>query len=79
MYPTPMPYHYQVTTTAAAQKAMMSVDFTPIFLALLPLFLSIGTLLGLGLQQAETSSSTPNIRHIHSLLEAHISCHVVII
>ena len=39
---TPM-YHY---TTPAAQKAMMDVDFTPIFLALLPLFLCVGALLG---------------------------------
>ena len=36
-------YHY---TTPAAQKAMMDVDFTPIFLALLPLFLCVGALLG---------------------------------
>ena len=41
-YTTPM-YHY---TTPAAQKAMMDVDFTPIFLALLPLFLCVGALLG---------------------------------
>ena len=43
---------------------MMTVDFTPIFLSLLPLFLATGTLLGLALQNAETTSTatTPNIR-----------------
>ena len=48
----------------SCQKAMMTVDFTPIFLSLLPLFLATGTLLGLALQNAETSSTstTPNIR-----------------
>ena len=56
--PTATPY-YQYTTPAA-QKAMMEVDFTPIFLALLPLFLTLGTLLGLQLQ-GTSSSTTPDI------------------
>ena len=39
--PTPMPY-YHPPTTPAAQKSMVEVDFTPLFLAILPLFLSLG-------------------------------------
>lgn len=53
MYHIQRPVYHQL-----APKVMSEVDFTPIFLALLPLFLSIGTLLGLGLQGSSTTTPT---------------------
>ena len=56
---TPVPFHYTTTTPPQiSRKVLMDVDFTPIFLALLPLFLTLGTLLGLGLSGTSSSSST---------------------
>ena len=59
--PTRMPYYNTYQTTPAAQKSLMEVDFTPIFLALLPLFLTMGAILGLQLEGRSfdsTSTST---------------------
>ena len=50
-------YHH---TTPAAQKAMMDVDFTPIFLALLPLFLCVGALLGKSFDSDTARTITTN-------------------
>ena len=53
-HPPPPQYHHPTTSYSQhnpppAYKAVYEVDFTPIFLSLLPLFLVLGTLLGLPL------------------------------
>lgn len=53
-------FKHIIVSFSGATKTMVEVDFTPLFLALLPLFLVAGTLLGLGLQ-GTSSSTTPNI------------------
>ena len=66
-YSDPYSYHHHETDYHYKKppmgKTVVEVDFTPIFLALLPLFLTLGTLLGLQLQGTSSSSvaSTPNI------------------
>ncbi len=50
-YYEPPPHHIPYMAPPPPQythKTMMEVDFTPLFLALLPMFLVLGTLLGLG-------------------------------
>ena len=59
-YPPPPP-SYPAPSHPPPYKAVYDVDFTPIFLSLLPLFLVLGTLLGLllsGLSLSSTSTST---------------------
>ena len=53
-----MPYYNSYQTTPAAQKSLMEVDFTPIFLALLPLFLTMGAILGLQLEGRSFDSTS---------------------
>ena len=53
-----MPYYNTYQTTPAAQKSLMEVDFTPIFLALLPLFLTMGAILGLQLEGRSFDSTS---------------------
>ena len=65
-HPPPPSYHppppsYPAPPHPPPYKAVYDVDFTPIFLSLLPLFLVLGTLLGLllsGLSLSSTSTST---------------------
>ncbi len=58
--PRPSYHHQQPPAHPMYQygKMMMNVDFTPIFLSLLPLFLALGTLLGL---QFPTASATTTV------------------
>ena len=51
--PPPPSYHHP-----PPYKAIYEVDFTPLFLALLPVFLVLGTLLGLALTGLSSTAST---------------------
>ena len=59
------PYYDPSPSYSNSHKTMLDVDFTPLFLVFLPMFLALGTLLGLGLSQASsttsTTTTTPNI------------------
>ena len=60
------PQHYSAPAPPA-YKAVYEVDFTPIFLTLLPVFLVLGTLLGLLLSGLNLSSTTTtNSNHTKS-------------
>ena len=59
--PTETYYYHHPTPATPSYKTVMEVDFTPMFLALLPLFLCVGTLLGLGVQPSETAATVPSI------------------
>lgn len=69
-HPAPPSYHPPPPSYSPAHppayKAVYEVDFTPIFLSLLPLFLVLGTLLGLllpglSLTTTTTNSTTPSV------------------